>query len=132
MGNGDIRTVASGVVKWIPQDQMLNAMVIVLCNLKGRKMGDFESNAMVLAGEDVDGNACELLCPPEGSAVGDLITFEGEGRSPPEGVINSKKFEKVSPNMKINGDGVAVWKDIPFATDKGTCTVKNIRNGIVK
>ena len=111
---------------------MLNSMVVVLCNLKGRKMGDFESNAMVLAGETTDGSAVELVCPPEGSQVGDLITFEGEGRSPPEGTINSKKFEKVSPFMKVNGDGVAVYKDIPFATPKGNCTVKKIRNGIVK
>ena len=135
LGNGDIRTVASGLQNFIPIKQMDKKMVVVLCNLKPRKMkvGDgFESQGMVLCGETEDRSAVELIEPPKGSQPGDLITFEGQGRSPPEGTLNSKKFEKVQPDMNINGEGVACYKEIPFATEKGPCKVKKMRSGIIK
>ena len=88
---------------------------------------------MVLMGETEDGKTVELLVPPEGSKPGDLITFEGQERNPPEGTLNPNKFsKKVAPLLKVNADRAACWNGVPFATDKGICKVKSITNGIVK
>jgi tRNA-binding EMAP/Myf-like protein len=42
------RTIVSGLVNFVPQSEMLNRMVIVLCNLKPAKMKGIESAGMVL------------------------------------------------------------------------------------
>lgn len=43
--------------------------------------------------------------------------YDGE----PEAQLNPKKkvFEKLSPNLTTNADGVACYKDVAFMTSKG-------------
>jgi len=57
--------------------------VIVLCNLRPKKLADYMSHGMVLCAKTQDESAIELLVPPEGSLVGDLVKFEGFERNPP-------------------------------------------------
>ncbi len=84
IGNGEIRTIASGLRKYMPIEGLKDQMVVVLLNLKARKMkGDFVSHGMVLCAETPDKSVVELLIPPAGSAPGDIITFEGYERKPP-------------------------------------------------
>jgi len=52
-------------------------MVVVLCNLKEKKLAGFPSHGMVLCGETPDKSAVELLTPPAGCVPGDLITIDG-------------------------------------------------------
>jgi methionine--tRNA ligase beta chain len=47
IGNGEIRTIASGLKKRIPIEVLKDSMVIVLCNLKGRKLCNYFSHGMV-------------------------------------------------------------------------------------
>lgn len=42
------RTIVSGLVNFVPESEMLNRMVVVLCNLKPAKMRGIESAGMVL------------------------------------------------------------------------------------
>lgn len=84
MGNGVIREIASGLQQFIPLEQMQDAMVVVIFNLKARKLADYMSAGMVLCGETEDKSVVELLTPPEGSVPGDLISFEGYERACPE------------------------------------------------
>ena len=77
LGNGDIRNVASGLQDFVPIEELDQKMCVVLTNLKPRKIAGFESQGMVLCGETPDRSAVELIIPPKGSVVGDLITFEG-------------------------------------------------------
>ena len=67
IGNGEIRSIASGLQKLVPLEQMQNAMCVVLCNLKAKKLADYMSHGMVLCAETPDRSAAELLQPPEGS-----------------------------------------------------------------
>jgi len=56
IGNGVIRDIGSGLVKFVPEDKMKGAMVVVLANLKARNMGtNFASHGMVLCGQNADG-----------------------------------------------------------------------------
>lgn len=42
-------------------------MVVVVTNLRPRKLGEWPSNGMVMCAETTDGKKCEFLRPPEGS-----------------------------------------------------------------
>jgi len=84
IGNGEIREIASGLQKFLTLEQMQDAMVVVLCNLKPKKLADYMSHGMVLCAQPADGSVVEFLVPPEGSQPGDLITFEGYERKPLE------------------------------------------------
>ena len=76
-----------------------------MCNLKARKLADYMSNGMVLCAETEDKTTVELLIPPAGSVPGDLISFEGYERSPPE-VLPAKKnpWDNVAPRLVIRED----------------------------
>lgn len=48
LGEEAPRTIISGLVNFIPIEEMQNRMVVVLCNLKPAKMRGIESHGMVL------------------------------------------------------------------------------------
>lgn len=48
IGEPTTRTIVSGLVNFIPIDEMKDRMVVVLCNLKPAKMRGIESQGMVL------------------------------------------------------------------------------------
>ena len=77
IGNGEIRQIASGLQQFVPLETMEGAMVVVLVNLKEKKLAGFPSHGMVLCGETPDKSAVEMLSAPEGSVPGDVITIEG-------------------------------------------------------
>jgi aminoacyl tRNA synthase complex-interacting multifunctional protein 1 len=69
VGEEKPRIVCSGLVKYIPLDEMQNRHVVCVCNLKDVKMRGVTSQAMVLAAsEPVEGDAAkekvELVIPP--------------------------------------------------------------------
>ena len=90
------------------------------------------SHGMILCAETPDRQTAELLQPPEGAQPGDLISFPGFERKPPA-ELNAKKnpWDNVQPKLAINGEGVAVWDNIPFTTDKGVVKSKTIQNGVI-
>ena len=62
---------------------------------------------------------------------GDLISFEGEDREPPAQLPpkdDKNPWFRVKDEMQVGEDGVARWRDKPFATPKGVCTVATLRN----
>ncbi|KAK3275056.1 hypothetical protein CYMTET_16795 [Cymbomonas tetramitiformis] len=116
------RQVVSGLVKFISEDRMKGARVLVLANVKPGNMRDVKSFGMVLCGSNEEHTQVDFVVPPEGVPVGERVTFDGiEGA--PEEVLNPKKkqFEKIAPDLKTSADGVATYKGIPFNTSKGAC-----------
>jgi aminoacyl tRNA synthase complex-interacting multifunctional protein 1 len=74
VGEEKVRVVCSGLVKYIPLEEMQKRLVVCVCNLKEVKMRGIMSQAMVLAAsEPVEGDAekekVELVIPPSGSKV---------------------------------------------------------------
>jgi len=45
-------------------ERMTDSLVVVLCNLKAKKLAGYESHGMVLCGETVDKSVVELIEPP--------------------------------------------------------------------
>lgn len=52
----------------------------------------------------------------------------------PDKVLKPKEkvFELIQPDLKTNDDCIACFKEQPFLTSKGECTVKSIANGSIK
>ena len=137
MGNGEIRTIASGLRAHITLENMQGAMVVVLCNLKPRKIADYESQGMVLCAQYADKSKIEFLSPPEGAAPGDLISFEGHTREP-LAVLPAKKnpWDNIKDRFITDANLVGCYKDesgsnIPFATNGGVCKASTVKNGII-
>lgn len=109
VGEEKPRTVVSGLVKFVPIEQMQNRLVIVLCNLKPAKMRGVTSEAMVMCASSPE--EVQILDPPQGSIPGERVVcddYQGE----PDGVLNPKKkiFEQVAPDLKTNDGCVATYK----------------------
>ncbi|EEQ39697.1 tRNA-aminoacylation cofactor ARC1 [Clavispora lusitaniae] len=95
------RTVCSGLVKYIPLEDMQERYVVVVANLKPVSMRGVKSCAMVLCASKDD--TVEFVNPPAGSKPGDKIFFEGYN-AVPEKQLNPKKkiWEAVQPGFSTN------------------------------
>lgn len=126
------RTIVSGLVKFVPLDQMLNRLVIVVANLKPAKLRGVESCGMVLAASNADHTQVELVDPPAGAQVGERVTFAGFPGEP-DAQLNPKKkiFEDVKPRLHTNASRVAQYKDVPFMTSAGPCTVVSLADSLL-
>lgn len=60
------------------------------------------------------------LCPPEGAQIGELVTFPGHKSDPVEpGNRATKAFGKICEEFKVNEEGVATYRGVPFMTSAG-------------
>ena len=105
------------------------AQVLVLCNLKARKLAGFPSHGMVLCASNEDHSEVKFVSPPVDAKVGERITipdidFEGEEGQPfAENKIGKKKvFEKLAPHLVTNDYGTPEFLGRPFLTSAGVCT----------
>ncbi|OBA23322.1 nucleic acid-binding protein [Metschnikowia bicuspidata var. bicuspidata NRRL YB-4993] len=92
------RTVCSGLVKYIPLEDMQERYVVCVANLKPVSMRGVKSCAMVLCASTED--TVEFVNPPAGSKPGDKLFFEGYNAEP-EKQLNPKKkvWEAVQPGF---------------------------------
>ncbi len=71
IGNGETRTVLSGIAKYYTPEEMVGKMVVLVANLMPRKMRGIMSEGMLLCGEDENGGL--KLLSSEGSKPGAVI-----------------------------------------------------------
>nr|CAH7756021.1 unnamed protein product [Callosobruchus chinensis] len=119
LGEEKPRTIVSGLVNFIPIEEMQNRMVVVLCNLKPAKMRGVESQGMVLCADDP--KQVETLIPPEGAIPGERIYIENFEDGKPDEVLNPKKkvWEKLQVDLKTNSDCIAQWQGNNLLTKSG-------------
>ncbi|KAJ3549160.1 hypothetical protein NM688_g5210 [Phlebia brevispora] len=109
------RTVVSGLVHYIPIEQMRDKILVGVCNLKPANMRGVKSFAMVLCATSKDGKEAgiELIQPPAGSQPGDRVYFEGAEfeNATPLSQMNPKKkiFETVQPGFTTLDTKEAAW-----------------------
>jgi len=127
-GEGKPRTILSGLNGIIKLEDMQNKFVLVVGNLKPRKLQGIESEGMVLAASITDGGAA-LFELPKDVKPGQRVTFDGFPGEPELPHLNPKKkiFETIAPDLKTNAEGVVCWKDVPFKLGSSTihCSLKN-------
>ena len=123
----ETRQIASGLRPFYQTEDLQDRMVLVLCNLKKRNLVGFPSHGMVLCASNDDHTKVEFVVPPEGSQLGERVTFEGfEGEPEPENKIAKKKiFEKLSPDLKTDTQGQVIWKESVARTGSGVVKALN-------
>ncbi|XP_022120163.1 tyrosine--tRNA ligase, cytoplasmic [Pieris rapae] len=130
------RTVVSGLVNFVPIEEMQNRDVVVLCNLKPAKMRGVESKGMVLCASVDDPKQVEPLLPPQGSKPGDRVVVEGYENCQPDDVLNPKKkvWEKLQPDLKTNDSFFAVWQGNKLINklNGNPVTTKSMKNAPIK
>ncbi|XP_034016375.1 tyrosine--tRNA ligase, cytoplasmic [Thalassophryne amazonica] len=132
VGEAEPRTVVSGLVAYVSQEDLQDRMVLLLCNLKPQKMRGIESQAMLLcASIEGDPRRVEPLDPPEGSSPGDRVFVAGYETGKPDEKLNPKKkvWEKLQVDLKISDECVAQWKDNHLMTKLGQITCKTLKGG---
>lgn len=112
-GEPQPRTVVSGLVKFVPMEQMQDRLVVVMCNLKPAKMRGVTSEAMVMCASTPE--KVEILSPPASAVPGDLVHCDGYVRNP-EAQLNPKKkvFETCAPDLTTNDSLQACYKGVPW------------------
>ncbi|KAK0187981.1 hypothetical protein F5146DRAFT_1141439 [Armillaria mellea] len=109
------RTVVSGLVNYIPIEEMRDKYLVAVCNLKPANMRGVKSFAMVLAATHKDGKdgGVELIQPPANSKPGDRVYFEGEEfeNATDLSQLNPKKkiFETIQPGFITLETREAAW-----------------------
>ena len=138
IGGSQPITVVSGLVKFIPESELLNSFVVLLANLKPAKMRGIESQAMVLTAESLNGSI-ELIIPPSNSLPGEMMSWNGiSGES--ELLLNPKKkiWETIQPSLGLSSDCTVVFKNDSdntihsLGSSKGVCRSKSITDGKIK
>ncbi|KAA0187880.1 Aminoacyl tRNA synthase complex interacting, partial [Fasciolopsis buskii] len=127
LGEGRLRTVVSGLVKFVPIEALQNRVGIFLCNLKPVKMRDVESEAMLMCASAPESDGVEpLTIDSDSVALGDSVVVPGYTHNPDDQLKPKKKvFEQVKPDLRVNENG--------FATYKGACwTLKNTPTAFIK
>ncbi|KAJ1785341.1 G4 quadruplex nucleic acid binding protein [Coemansia sp. RSA 2523] len=133
------RTVVSGLVRFIPIEQMKNRDVVLVCNLKPASMRGVKSFAMVLCATSTDGETVEFVEPPKGSKPGDRVYFEGFEDGTPEEQLKPKQkiFETIQPGLFTNDGREAGWYNADKKFHKllvggNVCTTATVVNGSLK
>jgi tRNA-binding EMAP/Myf-like protein len=72
-----MRTICSGLAKFISIEELKTDYVLVWINLKPRKLRDTISYGTIMCATNRDIGIPELIRPPEGSKIGERIQLSG-------------------------------------------------------
>jgi glutamyl-tRNA synthetase len=129
VGEDQPRSIASGLRPYLSKEEMLGRRVLVLCNLKERKLVGFPSHGMVLCASNADHSVVKLVSPPVDAKIGERVTvpdfdFTDESGAPvTENVLGKKKvWEQLAPHLITSRYGVPQFLGRPLMTSAGVCT----------
>jgi len=129
------RSIASGLRAHYALDDLEGQRVLVLANLKTRKMMGFPSHGMVLCACSEDGRVVQFVEPPADAKVGDRIVVAGYENGAPateNQVMKKKMLDQIFPDLTTNADGVACYKNLPLQVLEGaSCLPTDVKSGTV-
>jgi len=122
IGEDSPRQIASGLRAHYNLEDLEGQRVLVLTNLKARKLVGFPSHGMVMCASNSDGTV-KFVEPPADAAIGERVMVEGyDGEPATENqVIKKKMLESIFPDLKTDAAGVACYKGVPLKTTAGPC-----------
>ncbi|CAE7726538.1 yars1 [Symbiodinium pilosum] len=113
------RQICSGIGKFFEPDQIIGKRVVIVSNLKARKMAGTASEGMLLCAskradpEDAESELAELKLveAPADAQIGERIVVdmpdEEHGQAATPNKVGKKKlYEKVAPDLRTNQDGM--------------------------
>jgi len=134
VGEAEPRTIVSGIAAFYNPDDLIGKKVVVICNLKPKRLVNIESNGMVLAASTEDHKHVELLTAPDDASAGAKIKFEGLTTSDdrPSSKANDTVMKIFGANAKTNGEAVATYKGVAFSVAQGPIVVKSLHDAHIK
>ena len=122
IGEESPRRIASGLRAHYNLEDLEGQRVLVLANLKARKLMNFPSHGMVLCASGSDGTV-KFVEPPADAAIGERVMVEGyDGEPATENqVIKKKMLEDIFPDLKTDANGIPCYKGVPLSTSAGPC-----------
>ena len=99
--------------------------VLVLANLKSRKLVGFPSHGMVLCASTND--KVEFVEPPIDAKIGERVFVDGYAGDPATGnqLDKKKMLNIIFPDLKTNSNGIATYKGSPLLTSAGECKAQS-------
>ncbi|GAX77481.1 hypothetical protein CEUSTIGMA_g4925.t1 [Chlamydomonas eustigma] len=126
VGNNEIKQVCAGLKPYLPTDQLLQLLVVVVVNLKPAKLAGELSEAMILAADTkaADGSTLvRTLAPPPGSEPGDVVMLEGDlAAQVPAKQMKSDDWKKIVESLAVK-NFTATFSEKPLRTSKGQITL---------
>ena len=122
IGEESPRQIASGLRAHYNLEDLEGQRVLVLANLKARKLMGFPSHGMVMCASGSDGTV-KFVEPPADAAIGERVMVDGfDGEPATENqVIKKKMLDAIFPDLKTNAGGIACYKGVPLSTSAGPC-----------
>ncbi len=126
-GTENERTILSGLVPYLKEEEILGKNVIIAYNLAARKMRGIESFGMLLAADykDADGKECVELLTAPWAKPGDLVVIEGESANAekPQTIgaedffaveikVSNKNVQIDGKNLTVNGQNLVTDKTV--------------------
>lgn len=134
LGEEKPRQIASGLRAHLKQEEMEGQLVIVLANLKPRKLVGFESQGMVMCATSSEGKV-ELMQPPAGAKVGERVMAEGLEMLEPDDKLNEKTgkapWEVLRPGCLTNQSKQGTYNGSLWMTSAGPVTCKSVAGGTI-
>lgn len=134
------RTILSGLVPFMREEELLNRRVLVVANLKPANMRGIESQGMILCGsvmgEGESTMKLELVEPPVECQPGDQVFVASvEGR--PDVQLDPKKkdaaaFAAILAELRTSNTGIAQYRGIPLMTENGPCRCATLGHAEIK
>jgi len=131
LGEEQPRTVVSGLRKHYSLEHFVGHKCLVVVNLKPSPLRDIMSYGMVMAAKNEDDSVVELVQWPEGSHLGERVTYQGYDvwDIEPDLQVNSKKknsaWAKAINSFCTNEGGVPCFDEKPLVTSAGACSTKS-------
>lgn len=128
---GEVRTIASGLVGHVAEADLINSLIVVLTNLKPRKIGDFVSQGMMICA--VNGGVIEPLRPAKGAKPGDVVRIAGLESSPLKELPPKKNYwEQVAARLVIAPEtGEVRYDQHTLQTSSGAIAAPSLRQGSI-
>ena len=141
VGEEEPRAIASGLVPHYTLEEMQDRRIVVICNLVPRKLVGFKSHGMVLCAAKKDeatgAEKVEFVDPPADAAIGERLVGDGLKIHDPlsaKQCDKKKAFEQVAADLRVNAEGVAMWKDLNLvaAESRGISSTPTIRDAVLR
>jgi len=129
------RQISSGLRPFYTLEEMEGRRLLVVSNLKTKKLAGIPSQGMVLCAANDTNDQVEFIEPPAEAPLGEIITFTD--LPPPEPfsgaqVEKKKVFQACVEGMRTTKDGEAAWEGHLFMTSKGVCRSRTIKDGAMR
>ncbi|CAI5755576.1 unnamed protein product [Candida verbasci] len=120
-----ILQVCSGLKNFIPLDQMINRRVVVVTNMKTKKLRGEKSMGMILAAEK---ETVKLINPPN-CEIGERLYFDYTEVEPTK--LKIEIWKMIQPKLRTR-EGKVYFEDIPLQSKDGQFATVDLDNAEVK